>query len=237
MSRRDSAHADFPAVDEVEAGGHGNPAVALEGLGEEGAAGEVDDSDAHRIGGGQMNDAAAGGDVKTVGRGCGHGGDADGLRLLIDADPVEAGLVGVGGDGRSGPRAVADALVEDDVEGFVEGPLAEVEVGGVFRLGIREHFLAVDVPRQQVFGPLQAKGVVPAVGGGRGAAFGRVVALSLTERAVVGAVGPAGVYGVIGVPCSSIMIENSWYRQFYDILGLVENPIIDGKSKFVRVKI
>ena len=48
---------------------------------------------------------------------------------------------------------------------------------------------------------------------------------------------PIDYYGVIGVPCLNIMMANSWYRQFYDILGLVENPIIDGKSKFIRVKI
>lgn len=48
---------------------------------------------------------------------------------------------------------------------------------------------------------------------------------------------PIDYYGVIGVPCLNIMMANSWYRQFYDILGLVENPIVDGKSKFVRVKI
>ena len=48
---------------------------------------------------------------------------------------------------------------------------------------------------------------------------------------------PIDYYGVIGVPATNIMMANSWYRQFYDILGLVENPIVDGKSKFVRVKI
>lgn len=48
---------------------------------------------------------------------------------------------------------------------------------------------------------------------------------------------PIDYYGVIGVPCLNIMMANSWYRQFYDILGLVENPIVDGKSKFIRVKI
>ena len=48
---------------------------------------------------------------------------------------------------------------------------------------------------------------------------------------------PIDYYGVIGVPAPNIMLANSWYRQFYDILGLVENPIVDGKSKFIRVKI
>ena len=48
---------------------------------------------------------------------------------------------------------------------------------------------------------------------------------------------PIDYYGVIGVPAPHIMMANSWYRQFYDILGMVEKPIVDGKSKFIRVKI
>ena len=48
---------------------------------------------------------------------------------------------------------------------------------------------------------------------------------------------PIDYYGVVGVPAVNIMMANSWYRQFYDILGLVENPVVDGKCKFVRVKI
>ena len=114
-----------------------------------------------------------------------------GGHALIDTDVVEERVVGVLGVGVLGPRAVADALVQDDVERMVEGPLTLLEgiaVGG-FPVGA-DHF-SVHEPCQCVLGPLEGIDVPAADGHFLAEGTDGVAAMSEV-------VGPVAVHGVVG---------------------------------------
>ena len=66
--------------------------------------------------------------------------------FLIYANPVEASLIGVSDIGIGGPRTITHALVEDEVEVLVEGPLTLVEMVLVGRLVVGVHMLAINIP-------------------------------------------------------------------------------------------
>ena len=80
--------------------------------------------------------------------------------LLIYAYPVEACLVGVGDVGISRPSIVTYALIEDEVEVLVEGPLALVEMRLIGRLVVSSHLLAIEVPDERCGIPRESEGVV-----------------------------------------------------------------------------
>ena len=167
--------ATFAAVDAATGGGeNGNRGVRL---------------------GHYFKEAFTGLDVER--RGIGHfldAGDAVGVLLaflLVDAYPVEVGLVGVGHIGVGRPGIVAHRLVEDEVKMLVEGPLALVEVIAVARLGVAGHLLSVHVPSQFCLAPLQTVSVIVVH-------LDRLVERRTRITGLSQVVGPVGVNSMVG---------------------------------------
>lgn len=85
--------------------------------------------------------------------------------LLINTHPVKEGLISMPCVGIGGIAPITYTLVENNVERRIERPLPATEgIGVILQFGIREHFLSVYIPREQIIGPFKTERMVVAVG-------------------------------------------------------------------------